>query len=1062
MASSPGSGVRGGRYSPKAQDPNSFVLELDKHIINARHRAMRMLGGKRAFEVGNAEISNDGEPFAFVSNQLTAAEQLKDLQQNLQDLSINKIRQRIRDVLGALQRESTTPLQSPHKSNPSTPLHQDAQPASSASVDQIPKITRPLQRSDPQAVDQELNLSGGSKSKPQSQPLPGPAVSAIENAEESQDFVSSFDLDSAPQLTSQKIYPIEDNEDIADEVETMELDVVVEGNESEEQDKQELVSDGLVRFTPDASTEERTKEQEVQAKEQEEKNQKKSDALAKKREELQRMFDMFDEDGNGTLCAAELLYVYKFYGLRVDEAVVLKQLQRIKAKGSDKKHRDIYADSCDFEDFCRLIDSPMLQRKIKGLVKSSTSSALVTQDELVNEEDADNLKIDTWSHKKMVQVKQMYLKWWRGDLVFDPSSRVFIIWNMGTMLWVMQASLIIPCRLGFGTVPNTLTSALDHLSELWFIADVFLSMHMAYTDEDNGELVMDPSMVRSRYFRTWFVLDCISSIPVAFLTLIVSSMGSFNWLKIIRLVKIFRLLKMLKLKTLENLEESGVVNPSLLRFLKLLFTFLFLLHFVASGLWVVVAHTCVPCPVDQMGLDGVLVKCNPGDSMYPQFCPESWRIEAMVQHDTSLTSKYLFAFNWAILSMLGDNAYPGANEQYAFTILMSILGIAIFSSIIGSLSSMMTSMDAIANSRKEQLDAIRGFLHFRKVDKGLSMRIHGFYKYLWTSGQSNLHQKMFSELPLLLQSQLDIALKQDLIMAVPMFRSIEKSTVVALCGQLQSAISIPEQVIIGEGDPVLVMYFLVRGKVNVYLSTSQETTGLKKVGETDGGSQKSKSGRVLTKVTSLSNGSHFGEVALLEAITRPDEGAIRDEDDDGSRHTAGLKGQEVHKHSSIIAEVHCELEEFRLKDFQRMLEQYPDLSHEINKIAAKRQRRQKFLKRAVENSSPEMTPARNVPGMTPAATGIKKFGEYLSTTKAANKFKLRGNKAGGAAKTNSTKEKKLRKKSMMDGMQQAIFDNATWEPPRSMKKLKTFSVEGAQTRREKLVANKRKNTVQTA
>jgi hypothetical protein len=94
--------------------------------------------------------------------------------------------------------------------------------------------------------------------------------------------------------------------------------------------------------------------------------------------------------------------------------------------------------------------------------------------------------------------------------------------------------------------------------------------------------------------------------------------------------------------------------------------------------------------------------------------------------------------------MLGDNPFPQSNRQYIFTIFALSFGLLTFSCIIGSLASMLTSMDALANNKKDQLDAIQSYLRFRRVDPELRMRIHGYYKYLWDSGQSKVHMDMFT------------------------------------------------------------------------------------------------------------------------------------------------------------------------------------------------------------------------------------------------------------------------------------------------------------------------------
>jgi hypothetical protein len=75
-------------------------------------------------------------------------------------------------------------------------------------------------------------------------------------------------------------------------------------------------------------------------------------------------------------------------------------------------------------------------------------------------------------------------------------------------------------------------------------------------------------LIRHRYLYGWFPLDCISSVPVTFFILVYKGFSTYNFLKILRMAKIFRLVKLLKLPTLQNLEESGRINPSMLRFVK--------------------------------------------------------------------------------------------------------------------------------------------------------------------------------------------------------------------------------------------------------------------------------------------------------------------------------------------------------------------------------------------------------------------------------------------------------------------------------------------------------------
>jgi CRP-like cAMP-binding protein len=593
-------------------------------------------------------------------------------------------------------------------------------------------------------------------------------------------------------------------------------------------------------------------------------------------------------------------------------------------------------------------------------------------------------------------LRQTFHLWYVGELAFKPESRYAFWWNVGTMFWVMQAAFIVPTRLGFDSVPNGFTLSLDYISELWFLTDIFISCHMGYLDPDSGETVLSAPLIKRRYLHGWFSLDCISSVPVTFLILVYKGFETYNFLKVLRLAKIFRLIKLLKLPTLQDLEESGRINPSMLRFAKLLFIFLFLVHFISCGFWAVVRETCLVCPLDQLGVDGQPVSCVPGMQLYPEFCPEDWRVESVVGDDTTLFDKYIVAFNWSILSMLGDNPYPRSNQQYVFSFSMSVLGIMIFSSIIGSLSSMMQSMDSLANTKKDQLDAIISYLRFRKVSNELTMNIHGYYKYLWNSGQSQTHQNMFNELPEFLQSQLDLALKQKLIVAVPLFRTLKTNTIVKLCGMLHPSIAIPGQMVLTEGDDSAdCMYFLARGKVSVYIKSDEMVDGkgntkpksggvtttkqreaaegksqvLKKrspshrqrlqkwgtskmvikeaekiIPASDGEEKEDESSEmshwmpVQQKLMSLTNGAHFGEVQLFEMV-----------EERRKSHSRKSNLTSIPRSASVMAETHCELEQLSVRDFESLLEEFDELCEEMSKLVSKRKKKHVFLRDAVCN-----------------------------------------------------------------------------------------------------------------
>ncbi len=241
-----------------------------------------------------------------------------------------------------------------------------------------------------------------------------------------------------------------------------------------------------------------------------------------------------------------------------------------------------------------------------------------------------------------------------------PESKFGFRCTFVTMLLVLYSAFLIPARLGFESEESAgpITTALDFISEFWFIFDIYISFRLGYEDPDTLDLVMDLVMIRKTYLRGWFGLDFISSLPIRTVTVFAPRVRSFGFLKVFRLCKLFRLVKLLKLKVLEDLENSGHVSPSLIRVGKLFFTFILLMHMVACGYWVIVRSTCHVCEPSSWNDISSKAHCgtNYTRTIQPAFttpfwCPDVWRVRGFTDYTSSedeatLTDAYMFSFYW--------------------------------------------------------------------------------------------------------------------------------------------------------------------------------------------------------------------------------------------------------------------------------------------------------------------------------------------------------------------------------------------------------------------------------
>lgn len=133
-------------------------------------------------------------------------------------------------------------------------------------------------------------------------------------------------------------------------------------------------------------------------------------------------------------------------------------------------------------------------------------------------------------------------------------------WDL-IMLFLMMSNLVIlPWCITFFEDQNTLPwICFNVVSDTLFLIDLILNFRTGIPEDDNSHIILDPKVIRSRYLRSWFLVDFISSIPVDYFFLVVDLEARLESaevyrtaraLRIVRFTKILSLLRLLRLSRL--------------------------------------------------------------------------------------------------------------------------------------------------------------------------------------------------------------------------------------------------------------------------------------------------------------------------------------------------------------------------------------------------------------------------------------------------------------------------------------------------------------------------------
>jgi hypothetical protein len=92
---------------------------------------------------------------------------------------------------------------------------------------------------------------------------------------------------------------------------------------------------------------------------------------------------------------------------------------------------------------------------------------------------------------------------------------------------------------------------LDITIDFLFLWDVLLNFFTAF-DDDNGELEIRRTKIAQKYFKSWFFVDLISSIPISLIQYLIGddSVSNIRIIKLTRLPRLYRLLRLVKLMRL--------------------------------------------------------------------------------------------------------------------------------------------------------------------------------------------------------------------------------------------------------------------------------------------------------------------------------------------------------------------------------------------------------------------------------------------------------------------------------------------------------------------------------
>ncbi len=295
--------------------------------------------------------------------------------------------------------------------------------------------------------------------------------------------------------------------------------------------------------------------------------------------------------------------------------------------------------------------------------------------------------------------------------ILFPDDPAKIRWEMLISTVLIFTAITTPLRLAFSDSDDLTWTLINNIVDSMFGIDIFVCFFTAYEDK-NEELVYDRKKIALEYIKSWFFIDLLSIIPVSeFL-----ETGDFsNLARIARLPKLYRLIRMVKLiRIMKIVKERNTISKYLNEVLKVsvalerlvffCFIFMMLVHIVTC-FWVIISTF----EEDDMNL----IMRN-----------------GMQDYDAVQLYVACFYYTTVIVTTIGygDITVRTPLEQ-VFGIFLLIIGVVGFSFAIGSLSSVLSSLDAKAGKLAEKMETLNNIKEDYRIPYELYRRLRSAVTY---------------------------------------------------------------------------------------------------------------------------------------------------------------------------------------------------------------------------------------------------------------------------------------------------------------------------------------------
>lgn len=386
-----------------------------------------------------------------------------------------------------------------------------------------------------------------------------------------------------------------------------------------------------------------------------------------------------------------------------------------------------------------------------------------------------------------------------------PLSPFMKYWDIVTLFLLLYTATLTPYEVAFlKDRPLSAMYFVNLVVNFAFFFDLCLNFNLMYFSDKQMKMVTRRRDVAVNYLRGFFIIDFISILPYDDIS--TATGGGGGNLKILRVVRIFRLAKLLRIlrssRIFARFENSMTINYGALKLFKFIVGTLFIAHWMAC-LW----HLIKVIEAS---------KCNWVYEYYHGACSDSTVEVPKGGFDMNPIGMYVTALYLSVMTIstvgYGD-VTPQTDAERTYLIFAMLIGASVYAYVVGSICSIIASMNMRETEFQEQMDALNTFIHEARIEKHLALRLRAYFRYKRHSTSFKSWHALLANMSPTMRGDVAIQLNKGWMSGITYFEGIPQAVAIELSFTFVLETYPPSENIINEDDESNALFVIKQGVV---------------------------------------------------------------------------------------------------------------------------------------------------------------------------------------------------------------------------------------------------------